>query len=131
MSKYLTFDQVTFADRDCLIEALSDCGYAEIEEGESLHLYGYAGDRRDETAEIVVRRQHLGRASNDLGFKRTEGGYAIIISQYDQRALHGGRFIPKLRTAYGERMAARLAQNVHGTLTRKVEGGKVKILIRV
>lgn len=130
MSKYLTFEHETFPDRDSLLEALKDCGYAEVEEGKDLHLYGYMGDRRDETAEIVVRRNHIGHASNDLGFTLTERGYVMIISEFDKQTMRGGKFVPELRTAYGERMSARLAQNVHGVLTRKVEGSKVKITIR-
>lgn len=130
MSKYLTYTDITFANRELLLQALADCGYSTVEEGQALPLYGYQGDRRDETAEIVVRRQHIGRSSNDVGFKLTEAGYVPIVSQYDQRFMHGGKFIPKLRTAYGERFAAQLSRNVHGTLTRTTEGSKVKIVIR-
>ena len=58
--------------------------------------YGYQGDRRPETAELVVRRRHLGTASNDLGFARTPHGYVPIVSDYDQRTLQGGQFLVKL-----------------------------------
>src|SRR4051794_17804534 len=70
MSKYNTFDEVRLKDRDCLVAALGELGYGPemIEEGAGLHLFGYAGDRRPETAELVVRRRHVGGASNDLGF---------------------------------------------------------------
>src|SRR5437868_15329048 len=104
MSKYLTFPEVVFKDRRLLLAALADLGYAEAEEGEALALYGYQGDRRPETAELVVRRRHLGSTSNDVGFARTPTGYVPIVSEYDQRMLHGGRFLVKLRTAYSERV---------------------------
>lgn len=132
MSKYLQFTELTFADRETLLRALADCGYgdAAVEEGQSLPLYGYLGDRRDETAEIVIRRQHLGRSSNDVGFQLTPTGYVPVVSEYDRSYLHGGKFLTKLRTAYGEHAAQSLARRVHGAVTRKVEGTKVKITIR-
>ena len=130
MSKYLVFDQICFPDRQLLLAALADLGYREVEEGEALPLYGYQGDRRAETAELVVRRRHLGSASNDLGFARTEHGYVPVISEYDQRVLHGGRLLPKLRAAYSERVVAAVTRRLHGTARRTVEGGVVKIKVR-
>ncbi len=82
MSKYLVFPEIVFKDRRLLIAALADLGYSVIEEGEALPLLGYQGDRRPETAELVVRRQQIGAASNDLGFARTDRGYVPIISEY-------------------------------------------------
>ncbi len=130
MSKYLTFSDVVFTDRRLLLAALAALGYGEVEEGEALPLHGYRGDRRAETAEIVVRRRHLDRASNDLGFARTPAGYIPIISEYDQGVLLGGRFLPALRTAYSERVIAEIGRRVRGTARRAVEGGLVKIRVR-
>src|SRR5687768_13100341 len=123
MSKYLVFDELVLKDRQLLLAALADLGYAEVEEGEALPLYGYQGDRRAETAEIVVRRKHLGSASNDLGFARTPAGYVPIVSEYDQRVLHGGQLLVKLRTAYSERVIEEVRRRLHGTARRTVEGG--------
>jgi hypothetical protein len=36
------------------------------------HLFGYGGDRRPETAEVIIRRQHIGAASN-VEFPRKSG----------------------------------------------------------
>src|SRR5439155_21373046 len=47
VSKYLEFPQLAFKDRRLLLAALADLGYAEVEEGEALPLYGYQGDRRE------------------------------------------------------------------------------------
>src|SRR5437879_2908100 len=102
MSKYLQFSELVLKNRTLLLAALADLGYPEVEEGAALPLYGYEGDRRPETAALVVRRRYLGSASNDLGFARTAEGYVPIISEFDQHALHGGRFLTKLRTAYSE-----------------------------
>jgi hypothetical protein len=130
MSKYLTFPEVIFKDRRLLLAALADLGYAAVEEGETLPLYGYQGDRRAETAEIVVRRQQIGRSSNDIGFTRTPRGYTPIVSEHDARIVRAGRFLPDLRVAYAERVVAEVQRRVRGTARRTVEGGVVKITVR-
>ena len=130
MSKYLAFQDYVLKDRRLLLAALADLGYTEVEEGEALPLYGYQGDRRPETAEIVVRRRHLGSASNDVGFARTPAGYAPIVSEYDQRTLHGGRFLVELRTAYSERVIEEVRRRLHGTARRTLEGSVVKVTVR-
>lgn len=130
MSKYLMFPNLVFKDRRLLLAALADLGYVDVEEGESLPLFGYRGDLRPETAALVIRRQHLDAASNDLGFGRTPHGYSPIVSEYDARVLHGGRFLAALRTAYSERVVAEVASRLHGTTRRVVEGSVVKVTIR-
>ena len=130
MSKYLAFQEYALKDRRLLLAALADLGYPEVEEGEALPLYGYEGDRRPETAEIVVRRKHLGSASNDLGFARTPAGYVPIVSEYDLRVLHGGQLLVKLRTAYSEHVVEEVRRRLHGTARRTVEGGVVRITVR-
>lgn len=130
MSKYLTFPDLAFTDRRLLLAALADLGYSEVEEEEALPLYGYQGDRRSETAELVIRRRHLGVASNDLGFARTPQGYMPIVSDFDQRTLQGGQFLVKLRTAYSEQVVAEVTRRLHGTARRTVEGHLVKIQVR-
>ncbi|HLZ08866.1 MAG TPA: DUF1257 domain-containing protein [Chloroflexota bacterium] len=130
MSKYLTFPDVVFKDRRLLLAALTDLGYADVETGEALPLYGYQGDRRSESAEIVVRRQHVGVASNDLGFSRTEDGYIPIVSEYDLRVVQGGQFVANLRTAYSERVVEEVRQRLRGTARRTIEGNVVKVKVR-
>ena len=130
MSKYLSFPDVIFKDRGLLLAALADLGYSQVEEGEALSLFGYQGDRRPETAEIVVRRHHLDSASNDLGFAHTQAGYVPLVSEYDQRVLQEGQLLPRLRTAYNERAVEEVRRRVHGTSRRVVEGNLVKIRIR-
>jgi hypothetical protein len=130
MSKYLTFPNILFKDRRLLLAALADIGFADVEEGERLPLFGYEGDRRLETAEIVVRRQTIGPASNDLGFAQTPDGYVPIVSEYDQRALLAGQLLPRLRTAYSEAVVEAVRRRLHGTTHRIVESGVIKIRVR-
>src|SRR4051794_37435799 len=130
MSKYNTFDEVRFKDRDCLVAALGELGYGPetIEEGAGLHLFGYAGDRRPETAELVIRRRHVGGASNDLGFRREEDGtYVPIVSDYDVGYLArrhapapGETFLAKLQVAYDYQGALAFARRQERLLHRRV-----------
>ena len=130
MSKYLTYQEILFKDRGLLLAALADLGYGQVDEGETLPLFGYQGDLRPETAELVVRRRWLGSASNDLGFARTPRGYVPIISEFDQRVLQGGQLLAKLRTAYSERVVAAVTRRLHGSARRTVEGNVIKIKVR-
>lgn len=130
MSKYMTFTDAAFKNRECLLQALAECGYGAVEEGESLSLYGYQGDKRPETAQIVVRRKLIGGASNDLGFQKTEAGYVPVISEYDQRYMMQGKFLTNLRTNYNLKSAEKLARNLRGTLQKERVGSTIKIRIK-
>jgi len=62
-----------------------------IDLNEPMHLEGYHGDKRAETANIVIPRslvnQYLGGgASNDVGFVKTSDGFDAIVSEYDRGA---------------------------------------------
>jgi hypothetical protein len=79
-------------DPQCLVAALLKLGRWAEEQIEvhsaPVPLFGYQGDQRTETAEIIIRRQYVGLASNDLGFKKAiDGTYQAVISEYDGR--HG------------------------------------------
>lgn len=126
----MTFTDTAFKDRECLLQALSECGYVTVEEGEALSLYGYRGDQRKETAQIVVRRGFIGSASNDLGFQKTEAGYVPIISEYDRSFMMKGRFLTNLRTNYNLKSAEKLARSLRGTLHQERVGSTIKIRIK-
>ena len=130
MSKYMTFTETAFKDRDCLLNALRECGYAETEEGEALSLYGYQGDKRPETAQLVVRRKFIGSASNDVGFQKTDAGYIPVISEFDLRTMMQGKFLTNLRTNYNLKSAEKLARNLRGTLHKERIGSTIKIRIK-
>lgn len=106
MSEYVTI-QTQFRIPELLVRALQDMGFAweQIEvHPEPVPLYGYQGDRRPERAEVIIRRSHVGRHANDLGFARQpDGTYRAIISEYDQR--HAGAHGP-----YDQAWLGRLAQ---------------------
>ena len=53
-----------------------------------------------------------------------------IVSEYDQRVLHGDQLLVKLRTAYSERVVEEVRRRLHGTARRTVEGGVARITVR-
>jgi hypothetical protein len=86
----------------CLVEALEAIyGKGNVEQSnEGLALYGYGGDDRSKLprgnanyapkCNVVVRRKHVGGASNDIGYYRTEDGkYKLCVSDYDSRGNFG------------------------------------------
>lgn len=127
-----------FKDQKALIEALMEMGWKknEIEiHDKATHLYGYHGDRRAQTANIIIRRQHVGGSSNDIGFlKKSDGTYEGIISEFDRtsggkhaRETHGynENWLKKLNGAYNEKLYTRVAKQKGFEVRKKVEGKKV------
>ena len=82
-----------FKDKKALVEALIAMGWTanQIEVNEvAQNLYGYQGDKRNQKANIIIRRKNVGGASNDIGFvKKPDGTYEAIISEYDRHAANG------------------------------------------
>ena len=85
MSHFTTI-KTQFIDTKALLKALSDLGFCDVEHHESpQHLLGYKGDIRPEAAEIIIRRNYIGTASNDIGFKRgNDSTFTAIISEFDR-----------------------------------------------
>ncbi len=107
MSMYCNI-KTQFKNRAALIAALMETGHwtadqIEVHDGPQ-HLYGYQGDQREQTAHVIIRRQHVGRASNDIGFERqADGTYAAVISQYDggsDTSKYGPRWQRALKESY-------------------------------
>jgi len=101
MSQFVN-EGLKIKDKDVLIEALKKMGIdqCDILVGENIHLRGYRGDLRKDTADIVVKKEAFpSTASNDFGFKKTANGqYNLIISEYDTRA--NSKFKTKLLQSY-------------------------------
>jgi hypothetical protein len=100
MSDFTTI-RTEFISGECLLAALRDLGFNVIEyHAIPSHLFGFQGDLRPECAEIIIRRQHIGRLSNDIGFKKSaDGPFEAIISQFD-RAVYSSSWLQKLRLRY-------------------------------
>lgn len=79
----------SFKDKDALIASLKELGYKPTVNETKQNLRGYRNDIREQTAEIIVPRNQISSASNDLGFSYDEAKkeYIMICSEYD---LHQG-----------------------------------------
>ncbi len=82
---------LAITDQDALLAALADMGYeGKVEIHDTpVTLIGYDGAPRrlngcEVQAEVIVRRRHLWRAANDIGFARQpDGTYVAYVSEYD------------------------------------------------
>jgi hypothetical protein len=131
MSAYHDF-QTEFNDQECLVAGLQAVGYNPNVYEVAQQLEGYHGDKRQQTAEIIVPRSQVGCASNDLGFKKqVDGTFSAIISDFD-RGRHNDAWMGKLKqqvnlvkskktfTVMGRRLASS---------TETVRNGKKGILL--
>src|SRR5690349_10053556 len=98
---------IKFKDQACLVEALQRFGFYPNIHDKPVHLYGWLGDQREQVAHIVVPRNQIGGASNDLGFFWDGTEYQCLISEYDQQTGQskkgfglGPQFIPQLQQQY-------------------------------
>jgi hypothetical protein len=101
MSAYITL-AIPIVDQECLLEALSDLGFTadQVEVHQTaVPLVGYEGNHRRQHAHVVIRRQYIGDASNDVGFERTATGFRAHVSDFD-RPHYGGSWMRQLRARY-------------------------------
>jgi hypothetical protein len=132
MSHFTTL-QTQITDTDALVKALADLGFDRVEvNATAQHLYGYQGDHRPETAEVVIRREHIGRMSNDIGFKRlADGSFEAIISEYDRKK-YSRQWLDRLTQRYAYHTAlAKLAEQGFTLNTEEVlQGGEIHMVLR-
>jgi len=134
MSEYHA-QKTEYKDGACLVEALKDQGYNEVEVHEvATQLFDWHGrktsylDKTGDKANIIVRRHIVGGAANDLGFRKTvDGTYEAIVSQYDS-GKHNTQWFKELKKKYTERVDMKTAsKNGLKFLGRKVVNGKVQL----
>lgn len=83
MSEYCTV-QLEISDSECLSKALTELGFVHEIHEIPQNLYGYQGDKRNQIANVIIRKKNVGSASNDIGFlKNDKGKYDLIISEFD------------------------------------------------
>lgn len=108
MSHYNDFE-TTITDEKALVRALCRCNtrdsikvtvdLLEVHK-DPQNLYGYHNDVRDQKAHVIMRRQIVGSAANDIGFvKNADGKYNAIISDFD-RTFYNQDWLNKLYTYY-------------------------------
>ncbi len=111
MSKFLTLAELEITDQALLVSTLeNDMTYRGHGKGTTVEshtaphaLFGYAGDERPQKAEVIVRREFVGEAANDLGFRRQGNGkFRPVISAYDSH-FYDKAWLDKLSQHYSER----------------------------
>lgn len=132
MSHFTTL-KTQITDLKALQAALADVGFPEVEVHTTAeHLHGYRGDVRPQTAEVIVRRQHLGWLSNDLGFKRNAGGtFDAVISDYD-RPKYSEEWLQRLTQRYAYHVArARLEEQGFALVAEEnAKDGRIYLTLR-
>lgn len=94
-----------------MIEALKELGYQPQVNEKAQKLEGYHGDKREETAEIIIPRRQVGGVSNDVGFKKNaDGTYTAIISDYDKGTNFNLKKQNALKQAYAEKVSMKQAK---------------------
>jgi len=92
-------DQKTgITDAECLMGALSQMTslgtgklFQPVRHEVAVQLEGFHGDKRQQTAEIVLPRAQVQGAANDIGFKKqADGTYNAIISAFDSGRYNAG-----------------------------------------
>ena len=108
MSAYMKL-LTPMTDEESLLLALADLGFDRSKEevhANAVPLVGYQDDRREQTANVIIRRKHVGSASNDMGFLDSATGYQALISDYD-RSHYGTNWLAELNQHYGTHFSAK------------------------
>lgn len=130
---HFTRVRTALRDPELLVRALAALGFTTVETHDTPQtLYGYQGDARPERAEVVIRRAHIGSASNDIGFRRRDDGtFEAIISEYD-RSRYDQPWLTRLTRAYGHTAALRYAEDNGYEVESDVleENGRRRLVLR-
>lgn len=131
MSHFTTI-RTQLRDVDALLKALADLGFQQVERHAApQYLYGFQGDVRPETAEVIIRRQHVGGASNDIGFQQqADGTYQAIISEYD-RHQYSQQWVNTLTQRYGYHQLMQTAATQGFTVERQevLADGTIRLVV--
>ena len=134
MSEYLVCD-TQMDDLDVVLETLEELGFPKskvVVHATPVNLEGYRGDQRNQKAHIVIKRQHVGVGSNDIGFERQDdGSYKAWVSSYDRnrglgQEITGGR----MKRLYNKNKTLREAKR-HGMRVQSCEEEDGKIRMRI
>jgi Protein of unknown function (DUF1257) len=121
-------------DQDSLVAALSDIGFSEVEvHSEPQALQGYMGDRRRQRAHVIIRRQFVGSASNDIGFERQgDGNYRAWISEFDRGHGYNAEWVGRVtaRHAYHVTQKTLVNQGFNVVQEQRAEDGSVRMILR-
>ena len=138
MSAYST-NKTQFKDCKLLLAALAEMGFdaSKVEVNENpKQLYDFQGnkthyvDADGDKAHVIIRRQFVGGAANDIGFKRgTDGTFEAYLSAYDRRCGYDEQWLGKLTAAYARNAIMQKAQKqgLRFAGTVKLANGKTQL----
>lgn len=133
MSHYVEC-KTKMTDTAALVDALVAMGYAR--EHIELHevpqsLYGYENRARPERANIIIRRQYVGNAANDIGWQRAaDGTLQAFISEFDGRHNFTPMRQAQLAQEYSAAVVCRQARASGRTVQRTVlPDGRIQLAI--
>ena len=135
MSHYSEYP-TNIKDLGFLLKALAEMGFTseKVEVHDTpVHLFGYHGDRRKDTAHVVIRRKHVGASSNDIGFIRQEDGtFRAIISEFDRGSMrYNDAWLEKLQQNYTTiGVTEKLKAKGFSVFTKKTQDGEVHLNMR-
>jgi D-alanyl-D-alanine dipeptidase len=127
--------QTVYKDRDCLVAALNEHGYPIVETHDvAVPLVDYHGrqtrytDPNGDYANVIVRRNHVGGAANDLGFlKQADGTYSAMVSAYDSHK-HDTKWFNGLKQKYQDKVTTKVMKAKGLKLhSRTVVNGKLVV----
>ncbi len=126
---------IELTDEGCLVAALNRLGFEGKVEVylEAQALYGYQGDLRSQKAHIIIRREYVGQAANDLGFERqADGKYRVWVSDYDVKYnKYDDAWLGRLKQAYGvEKTRAEAKKKGYRISEQKLDDGRIRLVLR-
>jgi hypothetical protein len=112
LTAYVAYQTVAFSERDVLLAALADVGFACVKPAptgtEAANPVPVLDSSRSivGSAAMVVRREHLPAGFGDLGFVLADGAYVPLVPS----GTRSQPILQSLRTAYGRAKATQLAE---------------------
>ena len=127
--------QIELTDEGCLVAALSRLGFKGTVEvhREAQSLYGYQGEVRSQKAHVIIRRQHVGSAANDVGFEgQADGRYRVWVSDYDRKYnKYDDAWLGRLKQAYGvEKAKLEAKKRCYMVSEQKQDDGRIRLVCR-
>ena len=120
------------------LESIFGEGTVEVHENGAA-LYGYTGDNRAQLSKtnpnyappchLIIRRKHVGGASNDVGYQRTEDGkYVAYISDYDKNSNFSAQKQNKVLQEYTAKVTEKQLKSQGYSMKREVQkDGTIKL----
>ncbi len=131
MSKYREIE-TEFKDETLFVKALQAAGVPfEHSAGQGERLIGYMGDLRDERANYIVRRRHIGLGSNDLGYRVEGGRITAIVSEFDTMCRETTQIRNRVKQEYARAFVQREAtRRGYRVEERRDQAGNIQIQLK-